>query len=154
MRVDLFDFELPQDRIALRPARPRDSARLLLVEGRDISDHQVLEIALGLRPSARGALEITDVHRAYLARGQLHVEPLGRGTAWLDTGTPESRLQAANYIQAIEERQGLMVACVEEIAYRMKYIAAGDLRAIAQRMAASPYGQYLLRCLDHQPGEP
>ena len=90
------------------------------------------------------------MNRAYLDRGQLHVERLARGTAWLDTGTHESLAQAANYIQAIEERQGLMVACPEEIAYRKGFIGADDLARLARAMHASPYGQYLMRLLDHE----
>src|SRR5207249_7098215 len=96
-----------------------------------------------LRPSARGELEITDVNRTYLDRGQLHVEKLPRGIAWLDTGTHESLMQASSYIQAIEDRQGLMVACLEEIAYRMGYITASDLVRLARAMESSAYGRYL-----------
>ena len=95
-------------------------------------DNQVVDIAAHLKPSARGELEITDVNRTYLDRGQLHVEKLTRGIAWLDTGTHESLMQASNYIQAIEERQGLMVACLEEIAFRMGYITAADVARLAQ----------------------
>jgi len=110
----------------------------------------VAEIAAGLRPSARGELEITDVNRTYLERGSLHVERLARGIAWLDTGTHESLMQAASFIQAIEERQGLMVACVEEIAFRMGYIGASDLARLARAMEASAYGQYLLHILEQE----
>ena len=99
-------------------------------------------------PAARGELEITDINRAYLEAGTLHVEKIGRGIAWLDTGTHEALLQAANFIHAIEERQGLKVACVEEIAYRMGYITAADLRRLAAPMAHSGYGQYLLRVFE------
>jgi glucose-1-phosphate thymidylyltransferase len=108
----------------------------------------VIDIAAALTPSARGELEITDVNRTYLERGQLHVEKLARGIAWLDTGTHEALVQASNYIQAIEERQGLMVACLEEIAYRMGYITAGDLTRIAERMANNTYGKYLAHVLE------
>ncbi len=90
------------------------------------------------------------MNRTYLERGQLHVEKLARGIAWLDTGTHESLMQAANYIQAIEERQGLMVACLEEIAYRMGYITAADLERLGRSMASSAYGQYLLRLLEQE----
>ena len=110
----------------------------------------MVDIAARLKPSARGELEITDVNRMYLERGQLHVEKLARGIAWLDTGTHESLIQAANYIQAIEERQGLMVACLEEIAYRMGYIQAADLARLARAMESSAYGQYLLQLLEHE----
>jgi glucose-1-phosphate thymidylyltransferase len=114
-------------------------------------DNRVVGIAAGLTPSARGELEITDVNLAYLQAGDLHVERMGRGIAWLDTGTHEALLQASNFIQAIEERQGLKVACVEEIAYRMGYISAEDVRRLAKVMEKSGYGQYLLSMLDQPP---
>ena len=101
-----------------------------------------------MRPSARGELEITDVNLAYLRAGGLHVEKLGRGIAWLDTGTHEALLQASNFIQAIEERQGLKVACLEEIALRMGYIGRADVERLAATMRSSGYGQYLLRVLE------
>jgi glucose-1-phosphate thymidylyltransferase len=130
-----------------KPARPRSS---YAVTGLYFYDNQVLDIAAALRPSARGELEITDVNRAYLERGLLQVEKLGRGFAWLDTGTHASLLQAANFIRTIEERQGLMVACVEEVAYNMGFIQAHEVRAIAQAMKNNPYGEYLLRMLDEE----
>ncbi|HKB12078.1 MAG TPA: glucose-1-phosphate thymidylyltransferase RfbA [Vicinamibacterales bacterium] len=130
-----------------KPKAPKSS---FAVTGLYFYDNQVLDIAAALKPSARGELEITDVNRAYLDRGQLHVEKLARGIAWLDTGTHESLMQAANFIQAIEERQGLMVACLEEIAFRMGYIAAADLARLARGMGSSEYGRYLLRVLDHE----
>jgi glucose-1-phosphate thymidylyltransferase len=128
-----------------KPVQPRSS---LAVTGLYFYDNRALDIAARLRPSARGELEITDVNRVYLEWGELHVEKLGRGMAWLDTGTHEALLQASNFIHAIEERQGLKVACVEEIAYRMNYITAADVRRIAAAMDKSIYGQYLLRMLD------
>jgi glucose-1-phosphate thymidylyltransferase len=127
-----------------KPEKPRSS---YAVTGLYFYDNDVIDVATTLRPSARGELEITDVNRDYLRRGRLHVERLGRGIAWLDTGTHESLLQASNFIQAIEERQGLMVACIEEIAYRMGYIAAADLERLGESMRSSGYGQYLLRVL-------
>ena len=130
-----------------KPKKPKSS---YAVTGLYFYDNQVVDIAAGLKPSARGELEITDVNRTYLQRGQLHVEKLARGIAWLDTGTHESLVQASNYIQAIEERQGLMVACLEEIAYRMGYIGAADLQRLARAMESSAYGQYLFRILDHE----
>ena len=118
------------------------------VTGLYFYDNQVLDIAASLKPSARGELEITDVNRVYLERGALHVEQLARGIAWLDTGTHASLTQASSFIQAIQERQGLMVACLEEIAYHMHYITAGDLRQLARAMETSSYGQYLLQVLE------
>jgi glucose-1-phosphate thymidylyltransferase len=116
------------------------------VTGLYFYDSQVVGIARGLRPSARGELEITDVNKAYLERGQLEVVVMGRGMAWLDTGTHESLMDAALYIQAIEKRQGLMVACPEEIAYRSGYITASQLEAIGRSMK-NGYGEYLLQLL-------
>ena len=130
-----------------KPLRPKSS---YAVTGLYFYDNQVLDIAAGLTPSARGELEITDVNRAYLDRGQLHVEKLPRGIAWLDTGTHDALIQASNYIHAIEERQGLMVACLEEIAFRMGYIGRGDLERLARSMESSAYGQYLLHILDQE----
>jgi glucose-1-phosphate thymidylyltransferase len=130
-----------------KPAKPRSA---YAVTGLYFYDNSVLDIAASLRPSPRGELEITDVNRRYLERAQLHVEKLARGIAWLDTGTHESLMQAANYIQAVEERQGLMVACLEEIAYRMGYISAGDLTRLARTMESSGYGRYLLRVLEQE----
>jgi glucose-1-phosphate thymidylyltransferase len=119
------------------------------VTGLYFYDNQVLDIARALKPSPRGELEITDVNRAYLAQGTLQVERLGRGIAWLDTGTYESLLHAANFVQSIEERQGLMMACIEEIAYRMGYIGADELRRLAGDIGGG-YGRYLLELLDEQ----
>ncbi len=130
--------------IVEKPKAPRSQ---WAVTGLYFYDNQVLDIASSLKPSARGELEITDVNRAYLDRGQLQVERLGRGIAWLDTGTYEALLHAANFVQSIEERQGLMMACLEEIAYRMGYITADDVRRLAQTMTGS-YGRYLLDVLD------
>ena len=128
-----------------KPATPKSS---YAVTGLYFYDNQVVDIAATLKPSARGELEITDVNRAYLERGQLRVEKLARGIAWLDTGTHESLIQAANYIQALEERQGLMVACLEEIAFRMGYITAAELGRLAAALAKSAYGEYLLRLVE------
>lgn len=117
------------------------------VTGLYFYDNQVVDIAASLKPSARGELEITDVNRTYLERGLLHVERFGRGIAWLDTGTYEALLHAANFVQSIEERQGLMMASLEEIAYRMGYISADEVRRLAETMT-SGYGRYLLDVLD------
>jgi len=125
-----------------KPKQPKSS---FAVPGLYFYDNNVLDIAATLQPSPRGELEITDVNRVYMGRGTLHVEKLGRGTAWLDTGTHEALMQASNFIQAIEERQGLMVACPEEIAYRMGYINADQVRRLAKAMGKSAYGEYLAR---------
>jgi len=131
-----------------KPARPRSS---WAVTGLYFYDARVVEVAARLVPSARGELEITDVNTAYLRQGRLSVERLGRGVAWLDTGTHEALLQAATFIQTIETRQGLMVACLEEIAYRMGWITAADVERIAKPMRDNAYGQYLLRLLTGEP---
>jgi len=128
-----------------KPARPRSH---FAVTGLYFYDNRVLDIASRLRPSARGELEITDVNRAYLASGDLHVEIFGRGMAWLDTGTPEALMLAATYIQAIEARQGLKISCPEEVAYHMGWITAGDVRKLVEPMKKSDYGVYLLRMLE------
>jgi glucose-1-phosphate thymidylyltransferase len=128
-----------------KPSKPRST---WAVTGLYFYDNRVLDIAAKLKPSARGELEITDVNRAYLASGDLQVQKLGRGIAWLDTGTHEALLQAATFIQVIEERQGLKVACIEEIAYALGYIKAADVRRLAEPMKKNEYGQYLLRLLE------
>jgi len=130
-----------------KPKRPRSP---YAVTGLYFYDNRVVEIAASLTPSDRGELEITDVNRAYLREGALRVEMLGRGVAWLDTGTHQALLQAANYIQAIEERQGLMVACVEEVAFKMGFIGADQVRESAEAMNKTGYGQYLLQLLEEE----
>jgi glucose-1-phosphate thymidylyltransferase len=142
-----FDDEGRPVGIVEKPAEPRSH---WAVTGLYFYDAQVVEIARKLRPSARGELEITDLNALYLSRRELHVERLGRGTAWLDTGTYESLLQASNFIQTLEARQGLKVACLEEIAYRMGFIDEKALRALATEMKASSYGEYLVRLLDER----
>jgi glucose-1-phosphate thymidylyltransferase len=128
-----------------KPPQPRSP---WAVTGLYFYGNEVLEIAAGLRPSARGELEITDVNLAYLRREALHVEVLGRGMAWLDTGTHESLLQASTFIQAIEQRQGLKVACPEEVAYKMGFIGAEDVLRQARAMEKNEYGQYLRRLIE------
>ena len=127
--------------------KPRQPKSSYAVTGLYFYDAQVVDIAAGLTPSARGELEITDVNNVYLEQNALNVQLLGRGTAWLDTGTHEALLQAATFIEAIEQRQGLKVSCVEEIAYHMQYIDAPQLEQLAQPMAKNSYGQYLLDIL-------
>jgi glucose-1-phosphate thymidylyltransferase len=128
-----------------KPARPKSS---YAVTGLYFYDNRVCEIAAGLKPSERGELEITDVNLDYLRAGTLRVEKMGRGIAWLDTGTHDALLQASNFIQAIEQRQGLQVACVEEIAWRMGYIAGRDVIRLATAMGKSSYGQYLMKMME------
>ena len=123
-----------------KPARPKSN---YAVAGLYVYSNDVVEIAAGLTPSARGELEITDVNRAYLNRGDLKVELLGRGFAWLDMGTHESMQQAASYVQTIQKRQGFKIACVEEIAYRLGYIGSRDLKSLASDMNKNDYGAYL-----------
>jgi glucose-1-phosphate thymidylyltransferase len=131
--------------------KPKNPKSNFAVTGLYFYDNDVLEIAAHLKPSARGELEITDVNRAYLARGTLRVEVLGRGTAWFDTGTHESLLQAGTFIQSIETRQGLKICSPEEIAYRSGFIDAGQLARLAHSLEKTPYGQYLLEILEeHQ----
>ena len=118
------------------------------VPGLYFYDNNVIDIASSLKPSARGELEITDVNLTYLHRGELQVELLGRGYAWLDTGTQEALQQAASYIQVIQERQGLKISCIEEIAYRLGYIDRDDLKHLASEMLMNEYGQYLMKLID------
>jgi len=148
-RYGVVEFD-PNGRAVSLEEKPAHPKSTYAVTGLYFYDNRVLEIAASLKPSARGELEITDVNRAYLDSNQLHVEKLPRGIAWLDTGTHDSLMQAANYIHAVEERQGLMVACLEEIAYRMGYITVADLARLARSMESSAYGQYLLRVLEHE----
>jgi len=133
-----------------KPAHPKSN---FAIPGIYFYDNRVVEIAAALTPSGRGELEITDVNRAYLEMGELHVEVMGRGIAWLDTGTHDSLLQAQNYIATLESRQGLQVACLEEIAYRMGYIDADRVQEVGERMNKNGYGQYLLALLKEERGE-
>jgi glucose-1-phosphate thymidylyltransferase len=127
--------------------KPKQPKSRYAVTGLYFYDNQVVTVAKTLKPSARGELEITDVNKVYLSRGELEVVVMGRGMAWLDTGTHESLMDAALYIQAIEKRQGLMIACPEEIAYRSGYIAAAELEKIGNSMKNSSYGAYILQLL-------
>jgi glucose-1-phosphate thymidylyltransferase len=124
--------------------KPREPKSRYAVTGLYFYDNDVLDIAASLKPSKRGELEITDVNNEYLRAGRLHVATLGRGIAWLDTGTPEALLQAANFVAAVEQRQGLKIGSPEEVAYRMEYIDAAQLERLAASMTGNPYAQYLL----------
>ena len=146
-RYGVVDFDAQRRAISIeeKPLKPKSN---YAVTGLYFYDSQVCDIAAGIAPSPRGELEITDVNRTYLERGQLTVELMGRGMAWLDTGTHESLLEAGQFIATIENRQGLKVACPEEIAYRKGYINAAKLEQLAQPLKKNAYGQYLLRLLD------
>lgn len=148
-RYGVVEFDKRRRVISIeeKPAQPRSHYS---VPGIYFYDNQVVGFASQLQPSGRGELEITDINKMYLQRGQLRVEVLGRGVAWIDSGTHESLLQAANFIQAVEERQGMMIACPEEIAYRLGYIDADALRAQANLMNSNQYGQYLMELLEEE----
>jgi len=143
-RYGVVDFDADGRALGIeeKPTKPKTN---YAVTGLYFYDDQVVDIAKALKPSDRGELEITDLNVVYLEQDQLHVEILGRGVAWLDTGTHESLLQAANFIQAIQDRQGLKVACLEEIAYREGYISLEQLVQLGERMKKNGYGEYLLR---------
>lgn len=148
-RYGVVDFDAQRRAVSIeeKPLKPKSN---YAVTGLYFYDSQVCDIAAGIAPSPRGELEITDVNRTYLERGQLNVELMGRGMAWLDTGTHESLLEAGQFIATIENRQGLKVACPEEIAYRRGYIDAAKLEALAQPLKKNAYGQYLLRLLEEK----
>lgn len=142
-----FDAQGKARGIEEKPAQPRSS---YAVTGLYFYDEHALEYARGLKPSPRGELEITDLNREYLRRDALHVEVMGRGYAWLDTGTHDSLIDASTFVQAIEKRQGLKIACPEEIAYRMGFIDVAQLKALAKPLLKSPYGHYLQRVADER----
>ena len=141
-RYGVVEFNQQGQAISIeeKPAVPKSS---YAVTGLYFYDNDVLDIAADLKPSARGEYEITDVNRVYLERGRLHVERLGRGVAWLDTGTYEALLNASNFVHSIEERQGMMIACIEEIAFRRGFISAEEVLRLAARMKGTAYGEYL-----------
>jgi glucose-1-phosphate thymidylyltransferase len=141
-----FDEHFQAISIEEKPARPKSN---YAVPGLYFYDNEVVEIARNLRPSARGEYEITDVNRYYLSQGRLQVGLLGRGVAWLDTGTHKSLMQAGQFIEVIEDRQGLKIGCIEEVAYTQGFIDAGQLERLAHRYLKSGYGEYLLQLLDH-----
>jgi len=146
-RYGIVTFD-ESDRVAHIEEKPKNPKSNYAVTGLYFYDHQVSNIASNLKPSGRGELEITDVNRAYLEMGTLYVEKLGRGIAWLDTGTHESLMQASSFVRVIEERQGLKIACVEEISYRMGYINAAQLEDLAKPLLKNGYGQYLLSIVE------
>jgi glucose-1-phosphate thymidylyltransferase len=149
-RYGVVEFDERENVLSLeeKPAKPKSN---YAVPGIYFYDNQVVRIAEALKPSARGEIEITDLNRVYLERGKLKAKKFGRGVAWLDAGTHESLLQASMFIEAIQERQGLMISCPEEIAYRMGYISGEQLYALAQKLNSTSYGAYLLRLLDGMP---
>ncbi|EOT48049.1 MULTISPECIES: glucose-1-phosphate thymidylyltransferase RfbA [Enterococcus] len=140
-----FDDEMRALSIEEKPTQPKSN---YAVTGLYFYDNDVVEIAKNIQPSERGELEITDVNKVYLERGDLSVEVMGRGFAWLDTGTHESLLEASTFIETIEKRQNLKVACLEEISYRMGYITKEELKELAQPLKKNQYGQYLLRLIE------
>jgi glucose-1-phosphate thymidylyltransferase len=146
-RYGVVDFDATGKALSLeeKPKKPKSN---YAVTGLYFYDNDVVRLARTLKPSARGELEITDLNRLYLEQGSLNVEIMGRGYAWLDTGTHESLLEASQFIATLEKRQGLKVACPEEIAFRMRFIDAAQLKKIAAPLAKSDYGRYLLRLLD------
>jgi glucose-1-phosphate thymidylyltransferase len=139
-----FDENMKALSVEEKPLKPRSN---WAITGLYFYDHQVVDIAANLKPSGRGEYEITDVNRIYLERGELTVQPIGRGYAWLDTGTPDSLLDAAEFVRVLEKRQGFKIACPEEIAWRRGFIADADLERLANKFGKSEYGKYLARCL-------
>ena len=139
---------IKKQRVLSIEEKPKEPKSNFAVTGLYFYDADIVDIAKQVKPSPRGELEITDVNNLYLKRGDLHVELMGRGIAWLDTGTHDSLLEASSFVQAVETRQGLKVACLEEIAWRKGYISSDDVRRLAHPMAKNGYGQYLLELVD------
>ena len=152
-RYGVVEFDAAGKALSIeeKPQRPRSN---YAVPGVYFYDNRVLEVARRLKPSARGEIEITDVNNFYLERGELQVETLGRGFAWLDAGTHESLLQAANFVHALQERQGMMISCPEEIAFRLGFISRDQLRALAESLQSNRYGIYLMQLLRDEFSEP
>ena len=148
-RYGVVEFDAAGRAISIEE-KPKSPKSRYAVTGLYFYDNRVIDIASRLKPSARGELEITDVNRAYLERSELEVVPMKRGMAWLDTGTHEALLEAAHFIETIERRQGLKIACPEEVAYRAGYIDAKQLEALARKLGKSSYGEYLLRVLSER----
>jgi glucose-1-phosphate thymidylyltransferase len=140
-----FDADMKALSVEEKPQKPRSN---WAITGLYFYDSQVVDIAANLKPSGRGEYEITDVNRIYLERGELVVQPIGRGYAWLDTGTPDSLLDAAEFVRVLEKRQGFKIACPEEIAWRKKFIDSDQLETLAKRLGKSDYGMYLRKCLN------
>ncbi|MCH7615258.1 MAG: glucose-1-phosphate thymidylyltransferase RfbA [Nitrospinae bacterium] len=151
-RYGVVDFDDNNKALSIEE-KPKDPKSNYAVPGLYFYDNHVVDIAAGLKPSARGELEITDVNRTYLEQGLLRVTLWGRGVAWLDMGTPESLLEAANFIEVIESRQGLKIACVEEVAYRMGFIDAEQLNRLAHDMGRNSYGEYVWRLIPSKGAE-
>ncbi len=149
-RYGVIEFD-DQGHVLSIEEKPQKPKSTFAIPGLYFFDHTVVEIADRLKPSARGELEITDIHLEFLTRGKLSVEILGRGVAWLDSGTHESLMQASNFIQAVQDRQGLMISCPEEIAFRMGYIDRDELRALAEAMGENDYRSYLIRLVQDDP---
>lgn len=148
-RYGIVEFD-PAGKVISIEEKPKEPKSRYAVPGLYFYDNDVIQIAMQLKPSARGELEITDVNKEYLRRGDLRVELLGRGFAWLDTGTHDSLIEASSYIETIEKRQGLKISCVEEVAYRMGYIDAEQVRRLAEPMRNNGYGQYLFNIVQDQ----
>jgi glucose-1-phosphate thymidylyltransferase len=147
-RYGVIEFD-PEGRAISIEEKPNQPRSNFAVPGLYFYDARVTEFAESLQPSPRGEIEITDLNRKYLEKGELKVIPIGRGVAWLDAGTHESLLQAANFVQAVEDRQGLMISCPEEIAYRMGFIDRDQVRELASQMKNNSYGAYLIHLAEH-----